>query len=276
MSRILLVAVDLLREAFARKWILAIAIGITLILGCIASALRLEVVDGALAATKLFGSSLDTDVQAVDVALKPVFAAASYIVFYGGLLFGLVATADFAPALLSPGRIELMLAQPLRRSELLVGTYLGVTLLAALGALYGAGGFALILGLKTGVWSAAPILAGLLASIAFAAIYGVMLAAATFVRSAALAGFVGAVLFVLGVIAGYRDTTAQGFESGWGRATYEGLTLFLPRISALADVAGGVTAQPSPLVVVRLAAGVLAFGLAALCVGIWQLNRKDF
>ena len=99
--------------------------GFTLLLGVLLSALRLEVVDGALAATRLFGSDLGTDIRAVDVALRPVFRIAAYLVFYGGLILGILSSADFGSSLLTPGRIGHLLAQPVRRWELLVGTWLG-------------------------------------------------------------------------------------------------------------------------------------------------------
>ena len=94
------------------------------------TSLRLEVVDGALAATRLFGQPLVHDIQSADVALRPVFLAASQLVFWGGLAFGVLSCADFAPALLSPGRIEHLLSLPVRRWELLAGTFLGVLVLA--------------------------------------------------------------------------------------------------------------------------------------------------
>src|SRR4030095_8301910 len=48
----LLVALDLLREAASRRWFLALGAALTLILLFAALALRLEVVDGVLAATR--------------------------------------------------------------------------------------------------------------------------------------------------------------------------------------------------------------------------------
>ena len=95
-----------------RRWFLALGLAITVILFIMGAALRLDVVDGALAATRLFGRELHTNIRSVDVALRPVFQAASYIVFYGGLLFGILSCADFAPSLLSPGRIEHLLSLP--------------------------------------------------------------------------------------------------------------------------------------------------------------------
>src|SRR5262249_41105822 len=136
------VALDLLREAASRRWFLALGGAITLLLAVLGLALQIEVVDGALAATRLFGEVMRTDIQSVDVALRPVFRAAAYVVCYGGLAFGVLACADFAPSLLAPGRIEHLLSLPVRRWELCAGTFLGVMALAVGGAVYGAGGLA--------------------------------------------------------------------------------------------------------------------------------------
>jgi Cu-processing system permease protein len=61
------------------------------------------------------------------------------------MVFGILSCSDFAPAMLTPGRIEQLLSLPVRRWELLVGTVLGVMALALGAALYGAGGLALLL-----------------------------------------------------------------------------------------------------------------------------------
>jgi Cu-processing system permease protein len=139
-----------LREAASRKFILAFLIGITLVLIVLSACLKLEVLDGALAATRLFGKEVHTGIRPVDVALRPLFQACAYAVFYGGILFGIVACSDFAPSLMSPGRIEHLLALPLQRWHILAGTFLGVMTLALSGALYGAGGLLIIFGVKTG------------------------------------------------------------------------------------------------------------------------------
>src|SRR5512138_2086051 len=67
---VLAVACDLLREARARRWVLGLFAATTLVLLAILVGLRLEVVDGALAATRLFGGLLGGGtIQAADVAL---------------------------------------------------------------------------------------------------------------------------------------------------------------------------------------------------------------
>lgn len=278
MKTVWTVAVDLLREAASRRWFLALGAVITILLLVLGLALRLDVVDGALAATRLFGRVLRTDIRSVDIALRPVFRASAYVIFYGGLAFGIVACADFGPSLLAPGRIEHLLALPVRRHELLLGTFLGVLLLSLAGALYGAGGFTLLFAVKTGVWSARPVAAALLASVTFAGLYGAMLTAAVAARSAALCAATGLALFALGIVAGYRHRLDVFFDAGVAREAFLAATLVLPRVSTLADASADIAASAAirPATLASQVAGLLVFGFAALAVGAHLFERKDF
>jgi ABC-type transport system involved in multi-copper enzyme maturation permease subunit len=278
MSPVFGIAGYVLREAASRKFILAFLIGITLVLMVLSLSLKLEVLDGALAATRLFGKEMDTNILAVDVALRPLFKACAYVVFYGGILFGIVACSDFAPSLLSPGRIEHLLALPLQRWHILTGTFLGVMTLALSGALYGSVGLLVIFGVKTGFWTTGPLIAAVLACGSFAAVYAVMLTTATLVRSAALCAAAGFLIFVGGIIAGYRSSIARVFEEGLSRTLFQGVTTVLPRLSALADASADLAAS-QPLEVKSLetlVAGVVVFGLGVLAVGLWRFEGKDY
>ncbi|RMG13018.1 MAG: hypothetical protein D6729_15810 [Deltaproteobacteria bacterium] len=278
MRRVFTVAGDLLREAAARKWFLALGLGLSAVLLTLALALRLEVVDGALAASRLFGALLDDRIQSAEVALRPVYLAATYLVFYGGAVFGILACADFGPSLLAEGRIEHLLSLPLRRWELLLGTFLGVLVLGLVCALYASGGLTVILGVKTGVWSLRPLIAAALAVAAFTALYAVMLTTAVFVRSAALSAFAGGITFVLGIVAGYRANLARLFEVGLARDLFEGVTFLLPRLSTLADLAAGIAggkAVPG-WELLRVTLGVVLFGASVWLVGVWKFTGKDY
>ncbi len=269
---------DLLREAARRRWFLGLAIALTLGLGALGVGLQVEVVDGALAATRLFGKLVDPDIRAADVVLRPVLQAATYLVFYGGIVFGTLACADFAPSLLAAGRIEYLLAMPLRRRDLLLGTYLGVMTLAVVATAYGAGGLTLLLGLKAGLWTARPLVAAFLTVLAFGAIYAVMLLAAVWVRSAAVSAASGIGVFVLSVVASFRDQLAPMFAEGFRRGAFLVLTAPFPPIATLARD-GARWAAHEPLSLGQLGRPVVAcalFAAAALAVGLWRFEEKDF
>lgn len=277
MNTTLAVAMDLVREALSRKWFLALGIAITLLIVTLGLTLRFEVVDGALAASSLFGATLHHDIQAADVALRPVFQAATYVIFYGGLLFGVLSCSDFAPELLAPGRIEHILSLPVRRAEVLAGTFLGVLALSATGALYGAAGFTLVLSAKSGVWTLRPILAAVLSCFAFSSVYGAMLAAAVFVRSAALSAAVGGVVFVLGIVSSHRAVIAELFTGVAGRL-FLVVTAPFPRVSSLADVASSLSTGTAVdwLGLLRMLCGTTLFALAGLALAVWGMERRDY
>src|SRR5262249_18395959 len=63
------------------------------------------------------------------------------------------------------------LSLPVRRWELLAGTFLGVLALALAGAVYASAGLVLVLGGKTGVWTGWPVVSAGLAALAFGGVY---------------------------------------------------------------------------------------------------------
>jgi ABC-type transport system involved in multi-copper enzyme maturation permease subunit len=276
--RTFLIAADLLREAAARKWFLGLGLAISALLLSLLGGLRMDVVDGALAATRLFGTVLPGPVVAADVALRPLFTATSYAISYGGIAFGLLACSDFAPALLSPGRIEHLLSLPVRRWELLAGTFLGVVGLGALGALYGAGGLLLVLGAKTGVWTWHPVFAAALAVVGFATVYAGMLLSAVLIRSTAVSAACGALLLLSGVLAGYRLPILAAMGAGPGRWLFAAWSSLMPPLSTLANAAADIAAA-RPLHLGRLGGVVAGCGLFAagvLALAAWRFEKKDF
>jgi Cu-processing system permease protein len=221
---------------------------------------------------------VDRSIRPADVALRPLFQAAAWLVFYGGLFLGAVACADFAPSLLAPGRIEALLALPVRRSELLVGTFAGVLALVLAGSLYGGLGLTLMIWVKAGVFNPGPLVAAALAAFAFSSLYAAMLLAAVVVRSAALSAAAGFAVYVAGVVAGERAVLGQLFSPGLRRSVFLAATAPFPRLTALADAALAV-AEGQPLGWARLGgllagAGLFSCGVLALAVALFE--RKDY
>jgi Cu-processing system permease protein len=258
--------------------VLALALGTSGLLLLVAFGLELEVVDGALAASRFLGGRTSHDIRPAEVALRPLFTGAAWLVFYGGVAFGVLACADFAPAALAPGRIEQLLALPLRRSELLLGTYLGVLLLLGGGALFGGLGLSLIIFAKTGVFGWAPAAGALLGLAAFAAVYAVMLLVAVASGSPALSGAAGGAALLAFVLAGQRAEVAPLFSADWGRGLFLALTAPLPRMTGLAAhaarLAEGRPAEGA-LLLAQLG-GAALFSAAVLAAALALFDRKDF
>ncbi len=275
----LFVALDVLREAASRRWLLALFALIAALLVAVGLSLEMRVVDGALAAVRLFGEEQPSvEVQSVEVALRPLFRGASFFIFYGGLFFGALVTADFAPSLLAPGRIEHLLSLPVRRSSLLLGTYLGVVVIAATAFLFAAGGFVVVLGVKTDAYVVELIYAGLLGALTFAALYGAMLTSAVFVRSAAASAFIGLMLFVAGVVASFRYQISPSFSSDLARRVFEAVSMVVPPVATVGNLAMEIAAS-APVDTGGLAsrmAGMVIFGAAMVALGIWRFERMDF
>ena len=135
-----------------------------------------------------------------------------------------------------------------------------------------------ILGFKTGVWTIRPLLAAALAAACFTTLYAAMLTTALFVRSTALSAAVGGIVFVAGIVAGYRSTIAPMFEEGPSRAIFNAVTLPLPRIGALGktcfELAGSRPIDSGALASLLL--GFFVFSAATLAIGAWRFEQRDF
>lgn len=275
----LYVAFDVLREAASRRWLLALFALIGALLVAVGLSLEMRVVDGALAAVKLFGEDQPAvEVQSVEVALRPLFRGVAFFIFYGGLFFGALVTADFAPSLLAPGRIEHLLSLPVRRWSLLLGTYVGVLVIALTAFLFAAGGFTLVLGVKTGAFVFELVYAGLLGALTFAALYGAMLTAAVFVRSAAASAFVGLMTFAAGIVASFRYEISPSFSSDVARVIFEWISMVMPPIATVGNLAMEI-ASSAPVDTLGLASrmtGMVIFGAALVALGVWRFERMDF
>jgi Cu-processing system permease protein len=271
------IAEDILREALRRRWFLVLGIAVTLCLMVLLGTLRLDAVENTLAASR-HAATAAGDGHAVGQIFNPLFRAAAYLIFYGGILFGVISCAEFAPSLLSPGRIEHLLSLPVKRWQLIVGTFIGVWIIASCASLYAAGGLTLILGLKTGIWTLRPIIAGLLSTVAWAAVYATMLIAATLVRSAALSAGIGGIVFIGGIIASNRESILGLFAPGLGKMVFSFLSMLFPRLSSLGAACAQI-ASSQPVNAGSLAsilAGFFAFTVIAVALAIVSLERQDF
>lgn len=273
-----LVARDVVVEAFARRFMIGIFAIITLGLLTLTAALDLDVVQGSLAAGRLFGMNLGNPLLAPDLALSQFFALAAYPIFYMGLIFGVVASAGIAVTLLAPGRVELLLSLPLRRSDLVLGIFLGVVLLNALSLAFAVGGLALVLFFKLGVVSPAPAAGALMALFGFMPLYAVMLLATTLIRAANVSTGSGTLFIFLASITSRREEFLALFQPGLRKEIIAFFIAPLPRLHLLADA--GHQAASANTWLLASALGPLAvtgaFTAACLALTIFVVSGKNY
>jgi Cu-processing system permease protein len=275
---VLHVARDVVREAFASRLMLLLFLAIGAFLLLLTFSLDLDVVDGALAGSRLFGRAADTSIVPVDVFLRPAFQALAWVTFYAGLLFGIVVTADVAPRMLQPGRVEHLLALPVRRVELVLGIYGGVLVLCAVATAVSTGGVSLVLFVKAKTFTLAPVAGAAMALIGFGSIYAVMLATGALVRSAAVAAGAGLVVYVLGVAVAGKETMLTWTTSKAARLVIDAVLTPVPNLQALADVGAGVAVgeQVALAAVAPVVGGAIAFAAFAVVVACAVVRAKDY
>jgi Cu-processing system permease protein len=277
-STILFVARDIIREAFASRLMMMLFAAIAAFLLLLTFSLDLEVVDGALASSRLFGKTASDTVVPVDVFLRPAFQALAWVTFYCGLFFGVAVAADIAPRTLQPGRVEMLLALPVRRVELVLGLYVGVCGLGIIATSVATSGVSLVLFAKARMFTLAPLAGAAMAMVGFAAIYAVMLAVGTQVRSAAASAAAGFFLYFLGIAVDEKSWFLQWLSSRTLRTVVDACLTPVPNLQALADLGSGVAvgehvALSAALPVVGSA---VAFAACALAVAAAVVQSKDY
>jgi len=111
-----------------------------------------------------------------------------------GILITLIWTAGFLPTFLEPAAAAVLLTKPVPPWLLVLGKYIGMVLFVGVQAALFVGGTWLTLGLKTGVWTQAYLLAVPLLMLEFAFFYSVSMLLAVTTRSTIVC-IVGSVLF---------------------------------------------------------------------------------
>jgi len=152
---------DVMREAAARWTLVAYFMLSTIFLIIFASAINLDIVDGALAGAKLFGKEVDMNgevpIEKLVLGFETGFSGVLYVLC---TFLAIFATAHLVPRLQEKGTIDLYLSRPVSRVKLLMSRYLAGMILAASNVIYLIGSIWLIVVWKTGVVNPRFFLAG--------------------------------------------------------------------------------------------------------------------
>ena len=267
---------DTFRESFSRKIFWGFFGCSTVLMLLFLLVLNIDIVEGGVAAVKIFGRDVSGG-QGVEVAqvVDAVLGGVAVFLFTAGLFFAVFASAGLIPTVFEPGRIELLLSKPLRRSHLLLGKFLGALAVVGSNLFYLVLGVWAILGVKTGIWKAGFLASASFAVFAFAVLLTIVLFVAVASESAVLASMVTYFVMLLSLIFSQHERIAPYFNSQWPRDLMAGLYHVFPKLYGIGDMArlaflGREMETWMPLLTSAL------FGAVVLAAGLWMFERKDY
>ncbi len=220
---------DTFREALARKifWVL---FGLsTLMILFFLFLLRIDIVSGATATIAIFGrqTRANPDVERV---VRGVYGAIATFLYTWGMFLAVFASAGLVPSVLEPGRIELLLSKPLSRTHILLGRFAGNVLVIALNTTYLVLGVWIILGIKTGIWSPAFLIAIATTTFIFAVLLAVVVLIGVTLESAAAATMISVALMIISPILAQTSLMMRLLSSEWSRNVWRVLYESLPKV----------------------------------------------
>lgn len=270
----LALVIDTFREALARWIFIGLFILSTLMILFFLFLMRIDIVQGGMAAISLFGQAGRT--QDLNRLVGNVYGGIATFLYSWGMGLAVFASAGLIPRVLEPGRIELILSKPVSRAHILLGRFLGNVLVVAGNIVYLIAGVWIIFGIKTGIWGPRFLAAILTTVFTFSVLLTVVVILGVLVESTALASMVTMGLMIMSPILAQTSLMMRLLSSETSRHIWQGLYYALPKIYDI----GNLT-----LSTVRGDAGTVAwmpiwssalFGAVMLSGALAIFSRRDF
>lgn len=274
---------DVMREAAARWTLIAYFFLSTIFLIIFASAINLDIVDGALAGAKLFGQDVvvrdEISIEKLVLGFESGFSA---ILYFLCTFMAIFATAHLVPRMQEKGTIDLYLARPVSRTKLLLTRYLAGLLLAATNIVYLMGSIWLIVMWKTGVVHPRFFLAGAIILFVIATLLAFAFLVGVITSSTAVSIMTTYGLFFFALMLVAHDRIAAAVSKEWQAWLINTLYWVIPKTAELGQaVVAFVAADNAPERLSRVLTlspflTTAAFAVGCLILASWVFNRKEF
>jgi ABC-2 type transport system permease protein len=275
---------DVMREAAARWTLVAYFFLSTVFIIIFASAINLDIVDGALAGAKLFGKEVEMggnelSIEKLVLGFETGFSGFLYVFC---TFLAIFATAHLVPRMQEKGTIDLYLARPVGRVRLLLSRYVAGLILAGSNVVYLMGSIWLIVAFKTGVANARFLMAGSIIFLVIAVLLAFAFLVGVFTSSTAVSIMATYGIFFFGLMLAAHDKFAAAVSKEWQAWIIETLYWVFPKtaelLTAVVAFVGGQqlpermlqTLSPAPFLTTA------AFGAVCLILASWLFTRKEF
>lgn len=264
---------DTFREAFARKIFWGLFGLSTVMILFFLFLLRIDLVEGGLAAVSAFGRTSPT--RDADRLVRGVYGGIAAFLYTWGMFLAVFASAGLIPSVLEPGRIELLLSKPVSRAHILLGRYVGNVLVVSCNIAYLVLGVWTILGYKTGIWSPMFLISIATSIFAFAVLLSVVILIGVLFESAALATMVSAGLMVMSLVLAQTNIMLRLLSSEWSRQIWRTLYYSLPKIYDLGSMTLNAIQNRAFIGFMPIWTSAL-FAAVVLATALAIFSRRDF
>ena len=274
---------DVMREAAARWPLIAYFLLSSIFILIFASAINLDIVDGALAGAKLFGKEVEMNqtisIEKLVLGFESGFSA---ILYFLCTFLAIFATAHLVPRMQEKGTIDLYLSRPVGRVKLILSRYVAGLLLAGSNVLYLIGTIWLIVMWKTHVVHPRFLLGGAVIMFIIATLMAFAFLIGVITSSTAVSIMTTYGLFFFGVMLVGHERIAAAVSKEWQATMINTLYWIVPKTAELggavvAFVSGGQAPEKlaqqltwSPF----LTTG--AFAIVCIVLASWVFTRKEF
>ncbi|HKB79742.1 MAG TPA: ABC transporter permease subunit [Thermoanaerobaculia bacterium] len=276
---------DVMREAAARWTLIAYFLLSTIFILIFASAVNLDIVDGALAGAKLFGRDVQmsgsgtVSIEKLVLGFESGFSA---ILYFLCTFLAIFATAHLVPRMQEKGTIDLYLSRPVSRVKLLLSRYVAGLVLAGSNIVYLIGSIWLIVMWKTHVVHPRFLIAGLIILLVAATLLAFAFVIGVVTSSTAVSIMTTYGLFFFAIMLAGHDRIAAALSRPWQAWIIQTLYWIFPKTAELGEsvvayVSGNQVPEriaqalsPAPFLTTA------AFGIACLVLASWLFQRKEF
>lgn len=275
---------DVMREAAARWTLVAYFFLSTVFILIFASAINLDIVNGALASAKLFGKEVQMhgDAPSVERMVNIFESGFSFILYYFCTFLAIFATAHLVPRMQEKGTIDLYLSRPVSRTRLILSRYVAGLLLAGSNVVYLLGSVALIVMWKTHVFHPRFVLAGGIILLIIATLLAFAFLIGVGTSSTAVSIMTSYAFFFFSIMMMAHEKLAAIMTHEWQATLINTMYWIFPKTGELGfAVAGYVSGEQLPGRISATLSPALfystaGFGVASLILACWLFQRKEF
>jgi ABC-type transport system involved in multi-copper enzyme maturation permease subunit len=274
---------DVMREAAARWTLIAYFFLSTLFIIIFASAINLDIVDGALAGAKLFGKEVDApNAISIEKLVLGFESGFSVFLYFICTFLAIFATAHLVPRMQEKGTIDLYLSRPISRVRLLLSRYIAGLILAGSNVVYLMLSIWLIVGWKTHVLHPRFLIGGTIIFLIIAVLLAFAFLVGVITSSTAVSIMTSYGIFFFGLMLAAHDRIEAAVSKEWQAAMIKGLYWIFPKSAELGQaVVAFVGGDEMPERVLRVLTpapflSTAAFGVVCLVLASWLFTKKEF